>query len=202
MSNKSSVALMVAVLLCAALPAWSQDTLPEENGKQAVQTYCMQCHDLSRVTRAGYDQEGWRNNIHMMLNGGAILPQDEIELGRNIWPSTSQRGRSRTPVIPGSVWPLYENGSPTPGSRPHDPLATPDDSIWYQVNSPTCSGGWSHYGPDHGISPPDAACRAAWPGCRQRRQHLVYGQLQKSHRQARSENRTGDRISYTRSSRT
>ena len=41
MSNKSSVALMVAVLLCAALPAWSQDTLPEENGKQAEQrTVC------------------------------------------------------------------------------------------------------------------------------------------------------------------
>jgi hypothetical protein len=64
MSDKSSVALMVAVLLCAALPAWSQDTLPEGNGKQEVQTHCIQCHDLSRVTRAGYDQEGWRNNRH------------------------------------------------------------------------------------------------------------------------------------------
>jgi hypothetical protein len=39
MLDKSSVSLMVAVLLCAALLAWSQDTLPEGNGKQAVQTY-------------------------------------------------------------------------------------------------------------------------------------------------------------------
>ena len=58
----------------------------------------MQCHDLSRCTR-GYDQEGWRNNIHMMLNGGAILPQDEIELGGNIWPSLreAEAGRRRVP---------------------------------------------------------------------------------------------------------
>jgi hypothetical protein len=66
MSDKSPVSLMVAVLLYVALPAWCQDMLPEGNGKQAVRTYCVQCHELSTVTRDGYSQAGWRSNIHMM----------------------------------------------------------------------------------------------------------------------------------------
>lgn len=30
--------------------------------------------------------------------------------------------------------------APTPGSRPHDPLATRDGAIWYTESSPTVSG--------------------------------------------------------------
>jgi len=124
---------MVAVLLCAALPAWSQDTLPEGTGKQAVQTYCVQCHDLSQVTRAGYSQEGWRNNIHMMINVGATLPQDEIELViQYLAQHFPERPKPNAVVLPGSAQvAIQEWVVPTPGSRPHDPLATPDGAIWY-----------------------------------------------------------------------
>jgi virginiamycin B lyase len=80
MSKKSFVLLIVTVLCCAVVPARSQSDLPEGDGKKAVQMYCVQCHDLSQVTRAGYSREGWQNNINMMLNVGATLPQDEIEL--------------------------------------------------------------------------------------------------------------------------
>src|SRR5438093_9179346 len=133
MSDTSPVSLMVAVLLCAALPAWSQDPLPEGNGKQAVQKYCVQCHDLGQVTRAGYSQEGWRNNIHMMLNVGATLPQDEIEsVIQYLAKHFPERPKPDAVVIPGSVQvTIKEWVVPTPGSRPHDPLATADGAIWY-----------------------------------------------------------------------
>ena len=132
MSDTARVSLIVAVLLCAALPAWSQDPLPEGNGKQAVQTYYVQCHELNTVTRAGYSQEGWRNNIHMMLNVGATLPQDEIKpVIQYLAKHFPERPKPHAVVIPGSVQvAIQEWVVPTPGSRPHDPLATPDGAIW------------------------------------------------------------------------
>ena len=65
MSKQALVPLMVAASLCCALPAQSQSALPDGNGKNTVQTMCVQCHDLSQVTRAGYTQEGWQNVVHM-----------------------------------------------------------------------------------------------------------------------------------------
>ena len=58
MSKKSFLPLIAAAFFCSTIPAWSQSELPEGNGKRAVQTYCVQCHDLSTVTRAGYRREG------------------------------------------------------------------------------------------------------------------------------------------------
>ena len=61
MANKSLVPLMVAALLCSVLPARSQSGLPDGHGKEAVQAFCTQCHEINRVTGAGYTQEGWQN---------------------------------------------------------------------------------------------------------------------------------------------
>jgi len=133
MSKKLLLPLMAAVYLFSALHAWSQDALPEGNGVKAVQTYCVQCHDLGSVTRAGYSQEGWRNNLNMMINVGSALPQDQIEtvtqyLAKN-FPAKPQPAAV---VIPGSAKvTIKEWVVPTPGSRPHDPLATSDGAIWY-----------------------------------------------------------------------
>ena len=66
-------------LLLPLASARAQDALLEGTGKNAVQTYCVQCHDLSTVTRSGYNGEGWRNNLHMMINVGSTLPQSEVE---------------------------------------------------------------------------------------------------------------------------
>ena len=70
--------LAVSLLLPCGL-ARAQDALPEGSGKKAVQSYCVQCHDLNTVTRTGYNAEGWRNNLHMMINVGSSLPQGELE---------------------------------------------------------------------------------------------------------------------------
>jgi virginiamycin B lyase len=133
MPKKSFLPLMVAVSLCFVVPARSQTELPEGNGKKAVQTYCVQCHGLNTVTRAGYSQEGWRNNIQMMTNVGATLPKDEIDVvTQYLSKNFPERSRPAAVVIPGSAKvSIKEWVVPTPGSRPHDPLATPDGAIWY-----------------------------------------------------------------------
>jgi len=113
--------------------ARAQDALPEGSGKKAVQSYCVQCHDLSTVTRSGYNAEGWRNNLYMMINVGSTLPQGEVEplvdyLSKNF----PARSRPAAKLIPGNVKiTISEWQVPTPGSRPHDPLATADGAIWY-----------------------------------------------------------------------
>ena len=84
---------------------------------------------------------------------------------------------------------------PTLGSRPHDPLATKDGAIWWtgqlvQQARPRRSQDRR----DPGILAQDAAQRAARPDRGQGRQHLVHRQQCRLHRQARSEDRPGDRI--------
>jgi len=133
MPKKLFLLLTIAGLLCASLPAWCQDALPEGSGKKAVESYCVQCHDLGTVTRAGYNQTGWRNNLHMMINVGSALPPDQVEmLTQYLAKSFPERPKPKAVVIPGSAKvSIKEWIVPTPGSRPHDPLATADGAIWY-----------------------------------------------------------------------
>jgi virginiamycin B lyase len=133
MSKHVFLPVMVAAFLCLALPARSQNGLPNGDGKQTVQTVCSQCHELSQVTRAGYTHEGWENVLHMMLNVGAPLPQEQIAVvTQYLATHFPEKPKPDAVVIPGSAqasiqeWPV-----PTPGSRTHDPLAAADGSLWY-----------------------------------------------------------------------
>src|SRR6266850_2146555 len=133
MANTRLLSLMVAAFLCAVLPARSQTPLPEGPGKQTVETFCVQCHELSTVTRAGYSEQGWRNNLQMMINVGAALPKDQIDvLTQYLAMNFPEKPKPDAVVIPGSVQvSIQEWTVPTPGSRPHDPLVAPDGSLWY-----------------------------------------------------------------------
>ena len=124
---------IMASAFISVFPALGQETLPEGNGKKAVQTYCVQCHDLGTVTRSGYSAESWRNNLNMMINVGSTLPQNEVEpLVQYLSKNFPERPRPAAVVIPGSAKvTISEWIVPTPGSRPHDPLATADGAIWY-----------------------------------------------------------------------
>jgi len=124
---------IMASAFISVFPALGQETLPEGNGKKAVQTYCVQCHDLGTVTRSAYSAESWRNNLNMMINVGSTLPQNEVEpLVQYLSKNFPERPRPAAVVIPGSAKvTISEWIVPTPGSRPHDPLATADGAIWY-----------------------------------------------------------------------
>ena len=125
------LACAAATPLGAQAPARAQ--LPDGNGKEAVATYCGQCHGLNQVVATGHTPEQWRTVVNMMINDGAKLPQDQAAmvaeyLARNFPPKAAP-----SPVlVPGPVQvAIREWDVPTPGSRPHDPLATADGAIWY-----------------------------------------------------------------------
>ena len=114
----------------SAQPA--QQDFPEGTGKQIFLSHCGACHDLDRA-RAGYTPEGWRTVMRMMLNFDVPVPPDQVDvLTDYLIKSFPERPRPAAVVIDGPVqasiklWPV-----PTPGSRPHDPMAARDGSIWY-----------------------------------------------------------------------
>jgi virginiamycin B lyase len=77
MLKNSLVPLMVAVLLCPACPAWSQQ-LPEGEGKELVAAQCNSCHPFHARLGAGYTANGWRTVMRMMINHGVSIPPDQL----------------------------------------------------------------------------------------------------------------------------
>ena len=122
---------LLAIL--AALPTWGQSGLPEGPGKTMVESHCVQCHELSTVTRSGYTREEWRNNVAMMMNVGAQIPPSEVDgLVDYLAKSLPEKPKPAPVLIAGDAKvSIREWQVPTPGSRPHDPLATRDGALWY-----------------------------------------------------------------------
>ena len=119
-----------AAALCSVSPARSQE-LPPGTGRDMVAAQCATCHQFR--AGSGYTPQGWNTVMRMMVNHGAPIPKDQVApiteyLIKNFPEKTKPAGA----VIAGPVkvsmeiWPV-----PTPGSRPHDPLAAGDGSFWY-----------------------------------------------------------------------
>jgi virginiamycin B lyase len=133
MRRRSRVlSVMTAILLCSALPSWSQE-LPEGKGKDIVAARCNSCHPFFARVGAGYTAKGWRTVMQMMANHGVTLPPDQVAAVTKYLVKNFPEKRKPAGVLiagPAKVsikeWPV-----PTPGSRPHDPLATRDGSLWY-----------------------------------------------------------------------
>jgi virginiamycin B lyase len=119
----------------AASPATAQQArqdFPEGPGRDTVLATCGGCHDINRLT-AGYTPEGWRTVMRMMQNFGAPIPPDQVATVTDyLTRSFPERPRPAAVLREGPVqvnirqWPVL-----TPGSRPHDPIAARDGSIWY-----------------------------------------------------------------------
>jgi virginiamycin B lyase len=132
---KASLLVPVTAVLCFGGPALSQQAqtdFPDGPGKQTFLTMCGGCHDINRV-RVGYTPEGWRTVVRMMQNMEVAVPKDQWDtLTEYLVKNFPERARPAANVIDGPVqisirlWPV-----PTPGSRPHDPLAAKDGSLWY-----------------------------------------------------------------------
>ena len=174
----------------------AQQDFPEGPGKQTFMQVCGACHDINRA-RAGYTPQGWRTVMQMMVNFDGAGPQDQIgTLTEYLIKSFPERPRPPAVLIDGPVQAWIKLWQvPTPGSRPHDPLATRDGSIWYTGQMTNKLGRVDPKNrSEQGIHPQDAAHRAARPGRGQGRQYLVHRQSRRSGRQARPEDRRGHRI--------
>jgi len=135
MPTKSGFLAMTAVLMCSTLGAQAQPApsdFPDGPGKETFVAHCGGCHDINR-SRTGYSAEGWRTVVRMMQNIDVPVPKDQWEtLTEYLIRSFPERPRPAGVVVNGPqqvrlrVWQV-----PTPGSRPHDPIAGKDGSIWY-----------------------------------------------------------------------
>ncbi len=127
--------LTVALLLALGLPAHAQYTAkdwPEGPMKQRFVNTCGGCHDINRV-RVGYTPEGWLTVVRMMQNMGAPVPaEDWGPLMEYLIKNFPERARPAAVIVDG---PAHVNirlwDVPTQGSRPHDPAAARDGSIWW-----------------------------------------------------------------------
>lgn len=109
-------------------------TLPPGPGRETVQTACMGCHELNRITfSGGYDREGWSQAVDRMVAVGAPLsPAQKTEVVAYLAAHFPEQPKPAGVVIPGPVQVSFKEWTvPTPGSRPHDPLATPDGDLWW-----------------------------------------------------------------------
>lgn len=137
-------ALLTLVTALAALPAYGQSVKPDPSqpggyplkpgGTTAlIQEKCIACHDLRRVVNSNKDAEEWRETIHMMKAAGALIDDgQEKAIAEYFIANYKGLERPKANIVAGpanvkfKVW-----ATPTPGSRPHDPLATPDGMIWW-----------------------------------------------------------------------
>ena len=124
-------------LLGAGGNAWSQQAqpgadFPDVPAKAFVVPLCGACHDINRL-KAGYTPEGWHTVMRMMQNMEVALPVEQTAAVTDyLIKSFPEPARPAAAVIDGPakaeirMFPVL-----TPGSRPHDPLASRDGAIWY-----------------------------------------------------------------------
>lgn len=133
---------IAAILACgstvlhAQRPQGQPVQLPEGNGKALVEASCSECHSLSTITRSdGYTRDGWNQLFSSMVT----LPDpDAAIIAEYLAQNFPERDVVAAVLIPGPVRVDFKEWIlPTLGSRPHDPLAAPDGSIWW-------TGQWSN----------------------------------------------------------
>ena len=137
MSNNSISYLLSFALSIGGSNAWSQQSqpgadFPEGPAKALVVPMCGACHDINRL-KAGYTPEGWHTVMRMMQNFEVpVAPDQMTAVTEYLIKSFPERPRPAAAMIDGPakaeirMFPVL-----TPGSRPHDPLATRDGAIWY-----------------------------------------------------------------------
>jgi virginiamycin B lyase len=130
------LAVALALTVCVSIPVpaqrggGAQVALPDGQGKEMVQTLCSGCHSLNNITQGwGYDKAGWNDLISSMVK----LPADtQDQVSTYLGEHFSSKTRPPTVLVPGMFKVDFKEWiAPSLGSRPHDPLAASDGSIWW-----------------------------------------------------------------------
>jgi virginiamycin B lyase len=135
MTRGNSLILVLGMVVLGTSVAHAQYTAkewPEGASKQRFADTCGGCHDINRV-RVGYTPYGWLTVVRMMQNMSAPVPAEEWgPMTEYLMKNFPERQRPNAVIIDGpakvdiKMWDV-----PTQGSRPHDPLAARDGSIWW-----------------------------------------------------------------------
>src|SRR5689334_4985333 len=136
---RSILALVFIAACCMAVSAGQEParggrgaavTLPDGNGRDLVQTMCTKCHGLNLITGSwGYTRQGWESVFSSMVD---VPAADRPRLAEYLAANFPEKPRPRAVVVPGTTTArIREWAVPSLGSRPHDPLVTPDGSLWW-----------------------------------------------------------------------
>ena len=125
--------VVAAGLLLAAGAAFAQQGLPAGAGRDIVANKCYACHSFEARVGNGYTAEGWNTVLRMMQNHGLVLTSAEAtQVTPYLVANFPEQNKVPAVIVPG---PLSVGMTtfqvPTPGSRPHDPLATRAGALWY-----------------------------------------------------------------------
>lgn len=126
-------ALGLALLAQSLLPGAQAQTPPDSVGRDLVGNKCNSCHVLAQRVGGGYTPQGWGTVMRMMTNHGvAISPAELPAMVDYLAKTFPQRPRPAAVLLPGATQVSMQAwAAGTPGSRPHDPLATRDGLLWY-----------------------------------------------------------------------
>ena len=106
--------------------------LPDGPARPVVEQKCAVCHDIRRIAFAGYDRPGWEGVVARMKNLGAQLTPAETDQIVAYLAANFPDRRPPAMILAGPARVSFQEWKvPTAGSRPHDPLATPDGAVWY-----------------------------------------------------------------------
>ncbi|MBM3779936.1 MAG: cytochrome C [Acidimicrobiia bacterium] len=124
------LAVSIGLVGRAQGPRGQQVALPEGEGKALVEAACAQCHGLNLVANSyGHTAEGWRTTFASMV----ALPTAQAATVASYLATHFPPKPAPEPVLlngPAKIS-IREWLVPTLGSRPHDPLAAADGSIWW-----------------------------------------------------------------------
>ncbi len=104
--------------------------MPEGAGKEAVQMTCARCHGLNMITGSwGNTKDGWKTLFGSMVQ----LPNDQAEtISTYLAMHFPTKPAPEAVIIQGPAKVSFKEWVvPSLGSRPHDPLAAADGSIWW-----------------------------------------------------------------------
>ncbi|MFL5247560.1 MAG: hypothetical protein ACJ79V_07010 [Myxococcales bacterium] len=121
----------IASLVLSSASGWTHAQAHE--GKALVDAKCNTCHALDARVGSGYTAEGWKTVLRMMSNHGVPLSAEELPAMTEYLAKTYPvKPRPEAAVVPGPAKVSMKAWqAATPGSRPHDPLAARDGSLWY-----------------------------------------------------------------------
>jgi cytochrome c5 len=106
----------------AAPPAPKPVELPEGDGKPIATEFCQTCHKLTNLTKAHKNLDDWKDTIHTMIDRGASIPDDKIDvlaqyLVTNFGPKDAAPAANAPAAAPGTTAPSPDAAAPsTPAS--------------------------------------------------------------------------------------
>ena len=121
------VASPVAVL---AQPSNPEVQLPDGEPKALIEATCAACHLLEYIPNSrGYTHEGWRELISSMIALPSEMADSVVTYLADHFPK--QPGTDPVLIAGPVEITITEWRAPTLGSRPHDPAASADGSVWW-----------------------------------------------------------------------